>query len=467
MSLKLKIFLGVMAIIIITVVSVAVIFNIGFERYFSQYRLDESARELEEFLERAESIYEETGSRAQVQMLIRDFAAENNIEYIPDMDHRDHMDHGEDHHMRGMDRQGERGHRMMEERGAAVMAEVIEDGLRVEIGGEDFGYLNWTEQEGEAAVLQEIDAQTDQLRSNINRFLIPLAALLIFTAGLLIFGLVNRHTRPIEQLVAAVEKIEAGEYEVNVPVDRGREFQSLARAVDSLSDRLEYLENVRRQSVSDISHEMRTPLTNLKNYLEALSDGMMTWDSDTLQGLEEEVRRLIQLTERFEELTAAEKRAQNLEPQKFALEDLFQELRKRFAPGAEEKSLNLEFEVNLKGSRIINDEEALRTVLENLIANAIKYSDPGGKVEVSAGEEEEKLILKVKDDGPGIPPGEQELIFERFYRTDSSRSRETGGAGLGLAIVKELVEAMEGEIEVDSGSKGTEFTLIFPVREGR
>ena len=456
MSLKLKIFLGVMAIIIITVISVAVVFNIGFERYFSQYRLDESARELDEFLARAETIYEETGSRSQVQMMIRDFASENNIEYIPD---RNHM---EDHHMRNMRMPAERGHRMMEERGPAAMTEVIEEGLRVEIDGEEFGFFYWPEDDGQAAVLQEIDAQTERLRRNINRFLIPLAALLIFMAGLLIFGLVKRHTKPIEKLVAAVEKIEEGEYDVNVPLEKGVEFQSLAGAIDSLSDRLKYLERVRRQSVSDISHEMRTPLGNLKNYLEALSDGMMTWDKKTRQGLEEEVRRLIQLTERFEELTAAEKKAQNLEPEKIDLRVLFQKLRRRFVTKAGESRLKLNFELDLENSEIVQDREALRTVLENLISNAIKYSEPGGEIEVRAAGDDGKLKLKVRDTGIGIPPGEQELIFERFYRTYSSRSRETGGTGLGLAIVKELVEAMEGEIEVNSGEEGTEFLLILP-----
>ncbi len=456
MSLKLKIFLGVMAIIIITVVSVAVVFNIGFERYFSQYRLDESARELDEFLARAETIYEETGSRSQVQMMIRDFASENNIEYIPD---RHNM---EDHHMRNMRMPDERGHRMMEDRGPAAMTEIIEEGLRVEIEGEEFGFLYWTEDDGQAAFLQEIDAQTERLRRNINRFLIPLAALLIFMAGLLIFGLVKRHTKPIEKLGAAVEKIEEGEYDVNVPLEKGVEFQSLAGAIDSLSDRLKYLERVRRQSVSDISHEMRTPLGNLKNYLEALSDGMMTWDKKTRQGLEEEVRRLIQLTERFEELTAAEKKAQNLEPEKIDLRVLFQKLRRRFAAKAGESRLKLNFELDLENSEIVQDREALRTVLENLISNAIKYSEPGGEIEVRAAGDDGKLKLKVRDTGIGIPPGEQELIFERFYRTDSSRSRETGGTGLGLAIVKELVEAMEGEIEVNSEEEGTEFLVILP-----
>ena len=463
-SLTFKIFLSMMIIIILSVISAAILFNLGLEYHFSQFRMEESAQELNDFLDQAEKLYLETGDRSQVVNFIRVYAEENNVDYHPEPGEDNHHMH----HRHDMESDGERGRRITEsDRGHhGMMREIIEEGLAVNIAQENFGYLSWPQNSEETGLLQEIENQTAELRSNINRFLLPLGLILVFISGIVSFWLVKHHTRPISQMINTVEKIEEGKFEEKITNCGSLELKSLAKAINSLSSRLGYLEKVRKQSVSDISHEMRTPLTNLKNYLRALNDGVISWNEETLIELEEEVNRLINLTERFEELTEAERKANNIEPAKTDITEIFREMKRRFAPRAERKDISLKFEMGLHVSSWELDDDALRTILNNLLTNALKYSETGGKVSIRAGKEKEYLKFSVKDSGIGIPAEEQKLIFERFYRTDKSRSQDTGGSGLGLAIVRELVNAMQGSIEIESEEgRGTEIIIFLPAQE--
>ncbi len=458
MSLKFKIFSSMLVIIILTVISSAIFFNIGIERHFSQFRLEESAQEIDQFLQRAEKLYQQTDDRAQVIDFISVYAEENNIDYFPGAPDNQHHQHGNNRST-----SAERSSRMMERGHQGMMRDILEDGLVLEFSGEHFGYLNWSQSPEEAGLLQEIEAQTADLRNNINRFLFPIGAILIFLSGLLSFGLAKRHTQPIAAMIKTVEKIEQGEFQVKISDCDTPELQSLADAINSLSSRLSYLEQVRRQSVSDISHEMRTPLTNLKNYLHALDDNVLEWDEETLEELEEEVDRLINLTEKFEELTEAERKAKNIELSRQNLTEVFRGLKKKFSNRAKQKNISLNFTVSLDKLVWQLDEEAVKTILINLLNNSIKYTEPGGKIRCSVKRNEEMLEFNVSDTGIGIPDSEQEMIFERFYRTDKSRSRDTGGSGLGLAIVKELVEAMKGSINIESEEgTGTVISVLIP-----
>ena len=464
MSLKFKIFLSMILIIIITVISATILFNIGLERHFSQFRMEESAQELNEFLEQAERLYQETGDRSQVTNFIRVYAEENNIEYHPGpAENNQHF-----HHSPMSDTNSEGNRRMMENdrRHHGMMRDIIQEGLSLEISEENFGYLSWPQSPEETGILQDIENQTTELQSSINKFLLPLGFILIFISGIVSFFLVKRHTRPISQMIKYVNNIEEGQYNVKISDCNSPELQSLAKAINSLSSRLRYLEKVRKQSVSDISHEMRTPLTNLKNYLRALNDGVIDWNNKTLMELEEEVNRLINLTERFEELTEVEKKTNNIEYSRVDISNIFNKFRKRYHPRAKREDICLEFEISINNNFWKLDREALEIILNNLITNAIKYSESGDRVNCKVKQKEEYLIFTVKDSGIGIPESEQKLIFERFYRTDKSRSRETGGSGLGLAIVKELVEAMEGFIEISSNEgEGTKIDILLPVQE--
>jgi two-component system phosphate regulon sensor histidine kinase PhoR len=230
---------------------------------------------------------------------------------------------------------------------------------------------------------------------------------------------------------------------------------------------LRRLEQIRTDFVANVSHELKTPLTSIKGYVETLLSGAIHDEENNMRFLgkiEDQVNRLTSLVSDLLSLAQVEASGEAIPLTPIDWVPLIRETSQRHEPAIAAK--RLEFSLELPGHpvRVQGDDEALIQILDNLLDNAIKYTPEGGSVSLRLSQEEFRASLEVEDSGIGIPRGDFERIFERFYRVDKARSRELGGTGLGLSIVKHLVRGLRGEIRVESRvASGSLFTVLLPL----
>ncbi len=227
---------------------------------------------------------------------------------------------------------------------------------------------------------------------------------------------------------------------------------------------LRRLERIRSDFVANVSHELRTPLTAIRGFAETLRVGELDEEqrSNYLTVIERHSERLSRLIEDLLALSRAEGRTAKVNPQRIDLKRAIEGVTDEMGPQAESRQLELrrDFAGN---TEVWADRLVVEQVLVNLLENAVKYTDPGGQIQVRTEEKARSVRLSVVDSGIGIPDEEKTRIFERFYRVDEARGRDVGGTGLGLAIVRHLVQLSEGEISVDSEpGKGSSFHVLLP-----
>jgi len=301
--------------------------------------------------------------------------------------------------------------------------------------------------------------------ASVNRVLLIVAVVAGLSAVLLILGLSRRILAPVEALTAAVRRMEAGDLSQRVEITSRDEIGELARAFNSMADGLARLEELRRNMVTDVAHELRTPLSNIRGYLEALQDGVVAPERHIIDSLHAEAMLLSRLVDDLQELSLAEAGQLRLERQPVALADVVDRAVEAIRLRAEARGVALR--VNLPEDLLVDiDPQRIGQVLRNLLENALTHTPSGGEIAVAAHDEGQWVRVSVRDTGSGIAAEDLPYVFERFYRADKSRSRATGGAGLGLAIARQLVEAHGGRIEVESAiGQGTQFTFTLPVAE--
>jgi len=244
------------------------------------------------------------------------------------------------------------------------------------------------------------------------------------------------------------------------------EVTALAQAFNSMAADLEYAEQLRRNMVADVAHELRTPLSNIQGYLEAIRDGMIKPDAAAIRSLDEEARLLSRLVNELQELSLAEAGELKLVYQTEDVANLVKQAASPWQPQlmAKEISLSLDLPDNLPPVNI--DWQRVNQVLHNILENAVAHTPKGGTITVAAGEKGKWVEVSISDTGEGIPAEDLPHIFERFYRVDKSRARATGGSGLGLTIARRLVEAHGGTITVDSKlGEGSRFSFTLPIAE--
>jgi len=227
------------------------------------------------------------------------------------------------------------------------------------------------------------------------------------------------------------------------------------------------LERARRDFVANVSHEFRTPLTAIQGFAETLLEGALEDAGNRRRFIEiiyDHARRLARLTDDLLRLAQVEAGKLNLEFRPFNVSEIVQPCLETSRIKAAQKDLQLDLENADSLPRLTGDLRCLQGVLQELLDNAIRYSSPGGRIVIKTGLKESDVIIAVSDTGIGIPKADQDRIFERFYRTDPARSRESGGTGLGLSIAKHMIEAHGGKIRVDSEvGKGSTFTIFLPI----
>jgi len=307
--------------------------------------------------------------------------------------------------------------------------------------------------------------------ASVNRVLLIVAVVAGLGAVLLILGLSRRILAPVEALTAAVRRMEAGDLSQRVEVTSRDEIGELAQAFNSMADGLARLEELRRNMVTDVAHELRTPLSNIRGYLEAIQDGVVQPERGIIDSLYEEAILLNSLVDDLQELSLAEAGQIRLERQPVALADIVDRAVEAVRPRAEAEGITLQVDL-LEDLLVDGDPQRIGQVLRNLLDNGLTHTPPGGEVGVAARaacpepsrRSDQWVEVSVRDTGAGIAAEDLPYVFERFYRADKSRSRGTGGVGLGLTIAKQLVEMHGGTIGVESEiGQGTRFTFTLPV----
>ena len=303
------------------------------------------------------------------------------------------------------------------------------------------------------------------LSSAISRFFIWGSLIAIIIALILTYFISRRITSPIRVLTSTVEKLGQGDFAQRVQVQSQDEVGKLARKFNLMAGDLERLEKLRRRIVADIAHELRTPLSNIAGYLEAIRDGVVKPDAAAIASLSEEVDLLSRLVNDLQELAMADAGDLRLICQPEDLGQIIEQSVKAIRVKAQDKGLEVSVDIP-SGLPLVNvDYHRISQVLHNFLSNAITHTAAGGKIAVSARQNDHSIKVSVADNGAGIPAEDLPHMFERFYRVDKSRARAGGGSGLGLTIAKRLVEAHGGSVDVRSEmGKGSVFSFTLPVQ---
>jgi signal transduction histidine kinase len=302
------------------------------------------------------------------------------------------------------------------------------------------------------------------LYAEVGRFFVWGAFIAIGIAFVMTFLLAHRILAPVKSLSTAARRIGRGDFSQRLRVNDKGELGELAVAFNSMSDDLERAERLRRNLVADTAHELRTPLSNIRGYLEAIRDDVVKPDTKTINSLYEEVTLLTRLVEDLQELALAEANQLQLVRQPEDIAGVIDQAVSAAGAAAISRSVHLMTAPGVRLPVCDIDSQRIKQVLHNLLDNAIVHTPSGGTITVTASLQGDMVEISVTDTGEGIPADELPNIFERFYRVDKSRSRATGGHGLGLTIARRLVEAHGGNISASSQpGKGSRFSFTVPV----
>ncbi|MBQ1107757.1 HAMP domain-containing sensor histidine kinase [Streptomyces sp. ID05-18] len=291
------------------------------------------------------------------------------------------------------------------------------------------------------------------------------ALVLALTVGASVFA-GARLVRPLHALTGAAQRMRDGEQPESVPVSGDDEVGRLAAAFNDMSAHRARLEEQRKAMVSDVAHELRTPLSNIRGWLEAAQDGLADPDPAFVSSLLEEAVLLQHIIDDLQDLAAADAGVLRLHPESVEIRELLSQVAAAHQARAENAGVTLAVTATAPGPTLRADPVRLRQAVGNLVSNAVRHTPEGGRVTLRAYAHEEgdgAVLVEVTDTGSGIPPEDLPHVFDRFWRAEKSRSRRTGGSGLGLAIVRKLVEAHGGTVDATSvEGEGSTFVLRLP-----
>ncbi|MDD3224959.1 MAG: HAMP domain-containing sensor histidine kinase [Clostridium sp.] len=304
-------------------------------------------------------------------------------------------------------------------------------------------------------------AQTFMMTLN-HSFLLSFFIALAFGLTISIF-LSKQISSPLIKITKTANKMKTGDLESrSLVVSKTKEIDDLSISINYLADTLQKQELLRKRLTSDMAHELRTPLTNLKSHVEALLDKVWEPTDEVLISFYEEIERLIKLVNGLNDIAKLEQTTLNLNKSKFNLSLELEKIITSFDPIYNTSGLKIYSKLT-SNLEVLMDKDKFKQVIYNLLSNALKYSKKNGDVSLTLKSLENNIIIEVKDNGIGISEKDLPFIFERFYRSDESRNKNTGGTGIGLTIAKNIVEAHKGTIKVKSSlGFGTTFIITLP-----
>jgi two-component system sensor histidine kinase BaeS len=333
--------------------------------------------------------------------------------------------------------------------GAAASAPVI-------VGGQKIGRVTVSRDDGRLFTAEELQLRRQLIGMNLaagaTSAAIALAVALYLAVTL---------SRPLRRIRAGAEAMGAGELETRVPESGDAEIRAVAEALNSLAETLQQEESLRKESVADLAHELRTPVMGLLARIEAAQDGVLDDEAANLAAMHDEALRLTRLLDDLSALAEAERPGLLLAVEPVDLAALAGAQVAAFAAPFADKDVALSSA--LRPVVVDGEPKRLEQIVVNLLSNALRYTDAGGRVTVTVEPQGDEAILEVADTGIGISAEDLPRVFTRFWRGEKSRSRATGGAGIGLSIVRELVRAHGGHVSVESvPGEGSVFRVLIP-----
>jgi two-component system sensor histidine kinase VicK len=275
-------------------------------------------------------------------------------------------------------------------------------------------------------------------------------------------------------MTKAAEAMADGDFSSKIGIESGDEIGILAKTFNNMASQIETMlhelkksEKLRREFVANVSHELRTPLTSVRTYAETLFENKeITRDTEEefLHVIINESDRMTKIVQDLLELSRFDSGDRKLDIEEFSIEQSVRDVHTAIALDAKKRGHLLSLELEWKMPMIKGDRARIEQVLMNIITNALKYTPDGGRIDIYTFRSRQNVSIKIEDTGIGIPKEDLERIFDRFYRVDKARSRESGGTGLGLSIAKEIITLHGGDIIIESEhGKGTSVTVVLPL----
>lgn len=296
----------------------------------------------------------------------------------------------------------------------------------------------------------------------VNKIILGIGVLLILASTIMGFIISRSITRPINKLMTKAKYISKGEYDKKIEINTDiLEINDLINSINNLSQSIKEQENIRKRLTGDISHELKTPLTNIQSHLEAMIDGIWEPTEERLLSVKEEAERLSSLVSDMQKLNKYDEASIKLKKDNVNISDIICFVIFQFSNLAKSKNIKIEYEK--KNINLYCDKDKITQALVNILSNAIRYSNEGSTIFIEEKLKDNKVIISIEDQGIGISEEDLKYVFERFYRADKSRTRATGGTGIGLTVVKSIVSSHGGEVKLESKlGEGSKFTIILP-----
>ena len=358
------------------------------------------------------------------------------------------------------------------DRPSRLEASQLQTSLPISVEGRTVGFLNLIRRELPSGSLLTFPAPDDissGFAERTNKFL--LQVLLIGAILAIVFGmLVSRWlSAPLTHLVDGTQAIARRDLSFRVTEQGSAEMRDVSNSFNEMAAALEDAETLRRSMLNDIAHELRTPLTILEGNLRAMLDDVYPLEKAEIARLYEQTRHLHRLVDDLRLLAQAEARQLPLQRSPSDLTVLLEEVVELFSPLAGEKNISLNTSLPRSSVFVAVDRMRLAQTLQNVLANALQHTPAGGIITLSLRAEKDMTAITVADNGDGIASENISHVFDRFYRVDKNRTRDTGGVGLGLAIAQALVEAHDGKIDVASAGvgQGSTFTIRLPLAQAK
>lgn len=302
----------------------------------------------------------------------------------------------------------------------------------------------------------------DMFLNAVHRYLIWASLSALLLALLLSFLLIKRVLGPLAQMTEITRSISSGDYSVSIPIRSKDEVGQLAMAFNRMADSLQKIEQLRKTMMIDVAHELRTPLSNIQGYLEALIDDVVPASRENFELLHDETLRLTHLVEDILHLAKADAARETLDLMDICMADVIDRVLDVLQTQFETKGIDVD-STGVDGTvRVYADPEKLTQVVRNLMQNAYQYTNSGGKVKIFTKLVNQEIQVIFANTGVEVAEEDLSFIFERFYRGEKSRSREHGGAGIGLAIVKELIKAHNGKVGAEIHNDKTHVWFSLP-----
>ena len=309
-------------------------------------------------------------------------------------------------------------------------------------------------------------SEISEFRTDISRILaaaIIVAALVSFN---LVYMLTYQQVKPLRAMAQAAGRFAEGDFSVRVPVNSQNEVGQLAIAINDMADKLTVSENMNRSFIANISHELKTPMTNISGYVDGMLDGTFPKEDHEkyLRIVSDETKRLARLVRSMLDLSRIDSGAMQLKKQKFNLSNVIFNALVSFEHRIDEKHIDIQGFDTLEQVSVNGDPDLIHQVLYNLFDNAVKFTNQGGFIRVSVTVQNKVATVSIRNSGIGVPSEDLSHIFERFYKSDKSRSFDKQGVGLGLYIVKTIVMLHGGTIHADS-AEGSFCNVVFTLPE--